>query len=82
MYSGDEYYGDDVTSPLVRPQAARASRIRIRRGTEIVHQASGRTAGMPSTLIVSAELDQQSGCMVFTLPSYGRCYVAEGWEAI
>lgn len=25
MYSGDEYYSDDITSPLERPQAPRTS---------------------------------------------------------
>lgn len=25
MYSGDDFYGDDITSPLERPQAARTS---------------------------------------------------------
>lgn len=27
MYSGDEYYGDDVTSPLAQPEADRAWRV-------------------------------------------------------
>src|SRR5690349_16862553 len=27
MYSGDDYYGDDVTSPLYRPMAAKGIRV-------------------------------------------------------
>lgn len=56
--------------------------IRILRGTEIVQQSTGIIREAIGTFYANATLDQDSGCMLFTLPVVGLCYVMEGWSEV
>lgn len=56
--------------------------IKIARNAEMVVQSDGKTVTNARPRYVEATRDPNSGCMLFRLPVWGKCYVAEGFEIV